>query len=179
MAFDFYFAGTQCVEADEMICKLNGNVLKSFVNDKKDIQKWFERKRNGWTGKLMIDNGAFTVYRQGGTLDIDKYIEWLNEYDEYIDYAVALDNIPGKWREGHTAEEVKASALKTWENYLYMTERVKSPQKLLPVFHMGEHFDNLERYLKCEGLEYMCISALKDITNKQREEWYSKCYSFI
>ena len=25
----------------------------------------------------------------------------------------------------------------------------------------------------------MCISALKDITNKQREEWYRKCYALI
>lgn len=179
MAFDFYFAGSQCDESTQLIRELNGNVLKSFVNDKKSIEMWFEYRRQGWHGKLMIDNGAFTFYRQGGSLDIDKYIAWLNENDEYIDYAVALDDIPGKWREGHTAEEVKVSAEKTWNNYLYMKEHTKSPQKLLPVFHMGEHFDNLKRYLECEDLEYMCISALKDITNKQREEWYSKCYSFI
>lgn len=179
MAFDFYFAGSQCKASDDTIVQLNANVLKSFVNDIKQLPKWFERKRNGWKGKLMIDNGAFTFYRKGGSLDIDKYIDWLNDNDEYIDYAVALDDIPGKWRQGHTAEEVKASALKTWQNYLYMKERVKSPQKLLPVFHMGEHFDNLERYLRCEDLNYMCISALKDITNSEREKWYSKCYDLI
>lgn len=179
MAFDFYFAGTQCQQADATIQELNANVLKSYVNDRKEILKWFERKKNGWKGKLMIDNGAFTFYRQGGSLDLDEYIRWLNENDEYIDYAVALDDIPGKWREGHTAEEVKASALKTWENYLYMIERVKSPKKLLPVFHMGEHFDNLVRYLERDDLEYMCISALKDITNAQREAWYTKCYALI
>ena len=63
MAFDFYFAGTQCDEADEVMVSLNANVLKSYVNDQKSIQKWFERKKNGWKGKLMIDNGAFTFHR--------------------------------------------------------------------------------------------------------------------
>ena len=179
MAFDFYFAGTQCKEADYLIRDLNANVLKSYVNDKTSIKEWFEYKKQGWTGKLMIDNGAFTFYRQGGSLDIDEYIQWLNDNDEYIDYAVALDDIPGTWQHGHTSEEVKISAEKTWQNYLYMRKRVKSPDKLLPVVHMGEHMDNLVRYLEYKDLKYLCISGLKNITNKQREEWYRKCFSYI
>ena len=179
MAFDFYFAGSTRPEYRELITKLNANVLKSYVNDQNEFKLWFQYKRDGWKGKLLIDNGAFTIYRKGGTLDIDEYIKWLNKYDEYIDYAVALDDIPGKWLEGHTAQQVKESVQKTWDNYLYMRKHCKSPQKLLPVFHMGENFDYLKKYLELDDLEYMCISARKDITNKQREDWYEKCFYII
>lgn len=179
MAFDFYFAGTQCEEANLLLKELNANVLKSYVNDKKEILKWFEYKRQGWKGKLMIDNGEFTFHRKGGSLDLDKYIEWLNDNDEYIDYCIALDSIPGKWGQPRTFEDVAVSAEKTWQNYLYMREKMKSPDKALPVFHMGESFKNLERFLQFKELKYMCLSGMKDLTNKQREEWYEKCFYTI
>lgn len=179
MAFDFYFAGTQCTEADDLIQKLNANVLKSYVNDKKEILKWFERKRNGWKGKLMIDNGEFTFHRKGGSLNIDEYIQWLNDNDECIDYAIALDKIPGRWGHVKTREEIAQAPEQTWNNYCYMYERVKSPKKLLPVFHQYDNFKWLEQILKSGMPEYICLSGNKELTNKQREDWYETCYSYI
>lgn len=183
MAFDFYFAGTQCKEATQTIFSLNANVLKSYIYEKKQILECFERKKNGWTGKLLIDNGAFTVHRQGGEINIDEYIQWLNDNDEYIDRAIALDNIPGKWGSKRTYEELKNSPAQTWENYLYMVDRCKSPQKLLPVFHQGEDFRYLEQMvnhkIKESYVEYICISGNKELTNKQREGWYAKCFEII
>lgn len=183
MAFDFYFAGSQCEEATRLMIDNNMNILKSYMNDKKKIRELFEEKDKGWKGKLLIDNGAFTIHRQGGSVDIDEYINWLNENDDHIDLAIALDSIPGKWGEKRTPEELKYSQDKTWENYLYMIERVKSPQKLLPVFHHCEDFYCLERFLnhKINGeyIKYMCISGNKQLTNKQREEFYKKCFAII
>lgn len=179
MAYDFYFAGTQCVEADDEICRLNGNVLKSYTNDQAAIKRWIERRKDGWTGKLMIDNGAFTVHRQGGAVDIDEYISWLNENDEYIDYAIALDSIPGVWGQKRTREMVIESADITYNNYLYMLDRVKSPHKLLPVYHQGEPFTYLEQFLAFDDLEYMCISGSKDVSAKERDPWFAKCFDVI
>lgn len=183
MAFDFYFAGSQCEEATQLMIDHNMNILKSYVNDKKKILELFEKKDQGWKGKLLIDNGAFTIHRKGGSVDIDEYISWLNDNDDHIDLAIALDSIPGKWGEKRTPEELKYSQDKTWENYLYMLERCKSPNKLLPVFHHGESFYCLERFLnhKIDGhpIEYMCISGNKQLTNKQREEFYKKCFAII
>lgn len=179
MAFDFYFAGTQAPETDILLKDLNCNILKSYVNDKKSIEKWFEYKRNGWKGKLLIDNGAFTVHRKGGSVNIDDYIKWLNDNIDLFDYAIALDDIPGKWGERKTTEEVALSPQKTFENYLYMVEHVIKPNKLLPVFHMGESFEWLEKYLKLPDLKYICISGNKELTNAQREEWYEKCFYVI
>ena len=127
----------------------------------------------------MIDNGEFTFHRHGGSLDIDKYINWINENDEYIDYAIALDKIPGVWGVARTLEDYVEASEKTWQNYLYMKERVKNHKKLLPVFHMGENFEYLKRYLALPDLDYICISGFKDLTNKQREQWYEKCFDVI
>ena len=183
MAFDFYFAGSQCQETTDLIKDLDANVLKSFYNDMSDILKWFEYKKQGWKGKLLIDNGAFTVHRQGGEIKIDSYIEWLNSNDSMIDYAIALDHIPGKWGERKTEEQVKQAPIKTWENYLYMIDRCKSPQKLLPVFHQGEDYKYLkqivEHKINDKFVQYICISGNKELTNKQREDFYLHCFDVI
>lgn len=181
MAFDFYFAGSQCEEANQVMITLGANVLKSYVNDRKSIQEWFKHKQEGWKGKLLIDNGAFTLHRKGGTLDIDSYIDWLNSNIDLIDYAIALDDIPGRWGEIKTLEQIQNSPINTWNNYLYMIERVTQPQKLLPVFHMGESFTYLENMVNSDKLlsNYICISGNKELTNKQREEWYLKCFNII
>ena len=179
MAFDFYFAGTQCEEANQLMRELNANVLKSYVNDKKEILKWFEWKRQGWKGKLMIDNGEFTFHRKGGSLDIDEYIKWLNDNDEYIDYAIALDKIPGRWGHVKSQEEILKAPEQTWDNYCYMYDRVKSPKKLLPVFHQYDDFKWLIKILESGKPEYICLSGNKELTNAQREYWYDMCYSYI
>lgn len=181
MSFDFYFAGTQCKETEDLIVQLNANSLKSYVNDRKELLRWYGYKQRGWKGKLMLDNGAFTYHRKGGVINIDSYISYINDNIEYLDYAIALDDIPGKWGEIKTLEQVTASPINTWNNYLYMIERVKQPEKLLPVFHMGENFIYLEKMVNSENLlsDYICISGNKELTNKQREDWYSKCFSII
>lgn len=188
MAFDFYFAGSQAVETENLIVELNANVLKSFVNDIRELPRWFEYKKQGWKGKLLIDSGAFSIHRntaranskqfQGKSI-IDAYIDWLNENDEYIDYAIELDHIPGEWGKIKTIEQFKEAPIVSWNNYLYMYDRLKSPKKLMPVFHQGEDFKHLENILNSLLPEYICISGNKELTNSQRESWYEQCYYII
>lgn len=179
MAFDFYFAGATTERIRNWLVKLNANVLKSYYTDQSMIMKFFEYKKNGWKGKLMIDNGEFSFHRHGGSIDIDEYIDWLNKYDEYIDYAIAVDSIPGKWRHPKTLHDYSVSTQKTWDNYQYMIKKVKSPHKLLPVFHQGDNFDQLIKFLSIPDLKYMCIAGSKDLTNADREEFYRKCFYII
>lgn len=179
MAFDFYFAGATTDRIRNCLVKLNANVLKSYLTDKSVINRFFDYKKRGWKGKLMIDNGEFTIHRQGGTINIDEYIDWLNKNDEYIDYAIAVDSIPGKWGVERTKEEVDKSAQKTWENYVYMKMRVKSPQKLLPVFHQGENLKFLRRFLEIPDIEYICLSGSKDKSVQMKENFYAKCFELI
>jgi len=183
MAFDFYFAGSQCEETTNLLYELNANVLKSYVNDMKEINEWFKRKQSGWTGKLLIDSGAFTAHRKDTVLDIDKYIKWLNDNDSTIDYAIELDHIPGKWGEIKTFKDAEIGAEESWNNYLYMIERCISPTKILPVFHQGENLTYLKRIvdyqINSQYIPYICISGNKELTSSQREDWYAQCYSVI
>ena len=179
MAFDFYFAGATTERIRNYLIGLNANVLKSYYMDKSVIEKFFDAKKNGWRGKLMIDNDEFSFHRHGGSIDIDEYIAWINKNDEYIDYAIAVDSIPGKWRQPRTLYDFKLSAQKTWDNYIYMLDKVKSPQKLLPVFHQGDGFDALRRFLMLPDLKYICVAGSKDLTNADREVFYEKCFDII
>jgi len=183
VAFDFYFAGSQCEETTNLLKELNANVLKSYVNDMNEILKWFEYKKQGWTGKLLIDSGAFTAHRKETVLDIDKYIKWLNDNDNVIDYAIELDHIPGRWGQVKTFEHTEIGAKESWNNYLYMTEHCISPLKILPVFHQGENLKYLKRIVNYKindtFVPYICISGNKELTSKQREDWYAQCYNII
>lgn len=184
MAFDFYFAGTQHIQTLDLQLELNTNQLKSYVNDLETIKYLAKRKRDGtWKGKLMIDSGAFTLFKQGGSVWVDEYIQFLNSYDDVIDYCIQLDSIPGKWGGTPTAEDVKNSTIKTFENYEYMITKLNSPDKLLPVFHQHEDFSFLRKYLDFEyngkKIGYMCISGDKQKASKFRKDWYTKVFSII
>lgn len=178
MGFDFYFAGEAAKELTQLMIQENANLLRSYMTERKAIEKLCEEKRNGWKGKLLVDNGAFTIHRKGGNVDIDEYINFINTHDE-ADYFIALDHIPGKWGTPRTPEEVAEAPIHTWENYLYMVDKVNKPEKLLPVFHQGENLKYLDQILKYPKVEYICISGNKELTNKQRESWYEECYDRI
>ena len=79
----------------------------------------------------------------------------------------------------HSYSDTIKSAQKTYENYIYMLSKIKSKDKLLPVFHMGESFECLQKFLQLKDLKYMCISAKKDYTPKQRQNWYDLCFNYI
>ncbi len=174
--FDYYFAG--CCPVEPLI-ENDCNILRSYLNDKKDIQTFFEARKNGWKGKMMIDNGAFSVHRKNGLkIDIDEYIDWINANHENFDYCVALDEIPGEWGKPRTAEQIKRAVEVTRENYLYMVERVVCPEKLLPVVHMADGIEVLRKTLELP-VKYICISGSKDVPASQRSAWYRQCFDII
>lgn len=179
MAFEYYFAGATTRRLESVLVKLGANILKSYYVDRSILLRWFKYKRQGWTGKLCIDNGEFSMHRSGGTINIDDYIWYLNDNDEYIDHAIALDKIPGTWGTIHTREEIDEASDITYKNFLYMREHCKSPDKLLPVYHQEERLDALERILSIDDLKYICISARKDKTPEIRKMFYDDCFNVI
>lgn len=184
MAFDFYFAGSQSPETEQLMRTINSNILRSYLNDRRSIDTLISYKKDGsWTGKLLIDSGAFTAHRKDVDINVDNYIEFLNNNHRYINYAIQLDHIPGKWGRPKTVEEIKEAPIKTWDNYLYMRSRLVRPEMLLPVFHMYEDFSYLEQILSFKDngkpIEYMCISGSKEVTGQQRKDWYSKVFNVI
>lgn len=180
MAIDFYFAGTQNKKCYELIESLNANVLKSYANDKKDLEYWYERRKAGWQGKLLVDSGAFSVHKSGAHVDVEAYIEYLNTYEEYITFYIQLDHIPGVWGQPRTPEMTLESCNKSWENFQYMYSKLKNPKKLCPVYHMGESLEALDRIIDSDyEFECICISCSKDIQSNQHFDWYNKCIEKI
>lgn len=180
MAIDFYFAGNQHIECINLLRDLNANVLKSYANDKKELDIWFENRKKGWTGNLFVDSGAFSVHKSGAHVDVDKYIEYLNTYEEFITLYIQLDHIPGVWGQPRTTEMTIESCDKSWENFEYMYARLKNPKKLCPVYHMGEPMYALERIIDSDyEFNCLCISCSKDIQSNQHFDWYEKCIEKI
>ncbi len=98
--------------------------------------------------KIMLDSGAHSVWSKGVSIDLDAYIEFCKQREDIV-YYVNLDVIPTK--EISVAQSAQAS----WNNYKRMI--VKLPlEKVMPVFHEGEDFKWLHKYLNgkaaCVGL---------------------------
>ena len=63
------------------------------------------------------------------------------------------------------ALDVIGDAKSSWENYIYMRERIKIPDKLLYTFHYGEETEYLEnaiRYFKENKIPYIMSTAVKE-----------------
>ncbi len=79
---------------------------------------------------FCFDNGAFTVWKQGGQLDIPGYIAWCDEWHRHpgFDWALIPDVITG-------TEQDNDALLKDWPSHI----------EGVPVWHMHESIDRLVR----------------------------------
>ena len=187
MAFNLYFAGSQCKEADELMVKLNCNRLFSQENDRKNISNWQNYKhsrRTQYKGNIFIDSGAFSVHTKGIELDVDEYINYINSIDDDIHIFAQVDKIPGEFGKEKTKEQILEAPKLSWDNYLYMKEKVVSRDKLLPIFHQGEDFKwlhNMLEYTHEDGshIAYIGISPANDKSSKEKEIFIHKCFNII
>ena len=187
MAFNLYFAGSQCKEADELMVKLNCNRLFSQENDRKNISNWQNYKhsrRTQYKGNIFIDSGAFSVHTKGIELDVDEYINYINSIDDDIHIFAQVDKIPGEFGKEKTKEQILEAPKLSWDNYLYMKEKVVSRDKLLPIFHQGEDFKwlhNMLEYTHEDGshIDYIGISPANDKSSKEKEIFIHKCFNII
>ena len=171
--FNLYFAGSYS-PAEDLLRKLNCRRLFSQFNDRSGVKKWIE----DWdkTGKrhiIFIDSGAYTARTKGVEIDLDKYIEYLNENKGRFEVIAPLDVIPNESKESQLDAPEKS-----WKNYLIMKERVIDSDKVIPAFHMGEDFKYLQQILD-SNTEYMAMGGMAGRTAKARIHWYEKCFRII
>lgn len=79
---------------------------------------------------FVFDNGAFTVWKQGGQLDVPRYVEWCDQWHRHpgFDWALIPDVIEGN--------EVENDALLAdWPRHI----------RGVPVWHLHESIDRLVR----------------------------------
>ncbi|MTZ12817.1 hypothetical protein GNE00_03620 [Pseudomonas sp. JL972] len=79
---------------------------------------------------FVFDNGAFTVWRQGGLLDVDRYTRWVDDWHRHpgFDWALIPDVIDGD-------EAANDHLLEQWPRHL----------PGVPVWHLHESLERLQR----------------------------------
>ena len=81
---------------------------------------------------FIFDNSAFTVWKQGGQLDIVGYTKWVEEWHRHpsLDWALIPDSIEGK-------EDDNDALIRDWPAHL--------KRKGVPVWHLHESLERLDR----------------------------------
>lgn len=196
----YVFSGSLTNEMHDMLLNMPEfeplNILITQL-DRSAITKAIEWKHDGFCGWLFIDSGAFSIHTGNAKLPgwksstpptfrdwEDAYIEYLNSIDDDIDVFAQLDTIPGKFQQPKTPEDYEESAKKSWDNYLYMRSKVKSPDKCMPVFHYGESFDVLKNMLEWRDetnkpLGYVGISPANDVNQSAKDQYLSEVAKVI
>lgn len=183
--FDLYFAGSQNKLAEEFLRKNGNNRLASQLLDRIVIRGWIDSRQEGNAkGNLFIDSGAFSAHTRGAEVNVDEYIEFINSIDDDVHIFAQVDKIPGVFRQPKTREQLLEAPALSWKNYLYMRDKVKSPEKLLPIFHQGEEYTwltNMLEWTDDEGnhIPYIGISPANDQPVKEKEKFIDKCFKII
>lgn len=181
------FSGSLTDEMHDMLLKMPEfeplDILVSQI-DRSAIKKAIVWKREGFCRWLFIDSGAFSIHTGNAHTTVDEYIEFLNSIDDDIDVFAQLDTIPGKFKQPKSKEDYIESAKKSWDNYLYMKSRLKSPGKLMPVFHFGEDFSalvNMLEYIDEDGkhLDYIGISPANDVDQQSKNLYLQEVTDII
>ena len=155
---NFYFTSVTNDDYLDFLQKNNCcNILISYLEQKK-IETLISK--NIPNISLFVDSGAFSAYTRGKKVDIDKYIEFLNTYHTNFDLYASLDVIPNY----DSLDSVRQSSIDTFNNFLYMRERLVDKNKLLITFHLGEDYSMLKQILNFEDeygkITYMALGGL-------------------
>lgn len=152
--------------------------------DRSSIRQMIEWKREGFIRWLFIDSGAFSVHTGKAKTTVEEYTEFLNSIDDDFDVCAQLDTIPGKLGQPKKPEDYVISAEKSWENFIQMRKMVKSPNKVMPVFHFGEDIKYLKRMLefkdeKGNPIQYIGLSPANDASIEDRSIYLRDMFNYI
>lgn len=176
------------ISAADVKKELNYCQLFAWNLERKALLEWVEylTKHPECTCKLVVDSGAYSMWSRGKEFNIDEYISFLNDYNvlDVAWWAAEADVIPGKMGVDPTDEERLQAPEKSWNNYLYMIDRVKYPKKIVPIFHQGEDFFHLRRMLEYKlkdgtHIPYIGISPRNDVHVNEKAKWYEQVWKII
>lgn len=167
--------------------------LFSANHEKRLIHQAIEYRKNNPKSnfKIMVDSGAFSFYqkfkKEGKPIpkkEFDKYvndyINYLNTYGKEFFCFAGVDSIPDP------ANVDDNCGKDTWENYLYMYNKLNPEIKdnLVPVFHYQEDFKwlkNMLEYRHKDGspVSYIGIAAAVARNQTERMQWLLNCMRII
>lgn len=175
----YYFSGASY---QDIKIEMNVDQLFSQYHERRLVEKLIDYKKEHpeHTGKIMLDSGSFTAYTKGVELDIDDYLKFLDQVGDYLEVFVAVDDVPDPSNMDY------GKAQTTWDNYIYMWERLRPElqDKLMPVFHYGEDFTWLKKYLEHrhpngKRIPYLGLAISLEGTRPVRIKWARECMKYI
>ena len=130
---DLYLVGPEKENIMEVVTgEVKANMLFNYLEGKKATDKYKEKIK---PKKLFIDSGAFSAWTRGKQIDVDEYINWINERADFIDLYGQIDVIPGDRVKGHT--QPLGGGKSNVKNYLYMR-----PDEKLMVYYIPSMLAN-------------------------------------
>lgn len=107
--------------------------------------------------KVIIDNGAFTLWRKGGNIDWNKYYAWVNKIINKIEFYFIPDVIDGTEEENDAliADYFKMGGIKG-----------------VPIWHVNESLERLERLV--DYFDYIAIGSAGEFAQLGTPQWESK-----
>lgn len=186
----FFFSGSLVNEMVDYLVKFMElgkfepiDVLVSQL-DRAGVKAMLKHAERGIIKSMFIDSGAYSEHSQGIKIDVDEYIEYVNGLDDKISAIAQVDHIPGVFKQAKKPEDYEESARLSWDNFLYMYPKLKSPEKLIAVFHQGESFDHLRNMLEWRDpngnpLHYIGISPSNDRSVADKDIYLRDVYDFI
>lgn len=151
-------------------------VSYAFIKDPDRLLKLLD----GYTPKsFTLDSGAFSVWANGKTIDIEAYTAFAKEFRHKLSSNVELnivnlDVLPGKFGEMPTNEQREESAIKGWENMLQLE---KEGLKVIHVYHQHEDLKWLDKMR--QHSDYIGISPANDCSMAQKLRFMDSTYAMI
>lgn len=147
-----HYHGTPCGGPREQVAKfLRGrHALIPFVRSE-DIATAADECQS-----FCIDNGAFTAWKQGIAIDWREYYEFCDHWHRHpsFDWAIIPDVIDG-------TEDENDALLDQWPSHI----------EGVPVWHMGESFERLQRLVKWPR---MAIGSSGDYAKVGDDKWWHR-----
>lgn len=188
MGFNIFFAGGHTKASNKFIFDHGGNRLFTQMMEKSTANAWMdyrkEEPKEPGVNKLFVDSSAYTAHTKGIEIDIDEYIKYLNDNQGEFQIIAELDKIPGVFHKPKTRQQLLDAPKISWENYLYMRERVIDYDNILPIFHQGEDWKWLETMLETtfendRHIQYIGISPANDLRTNQKSVWMEQVFRRI
>ncbi len=106
---------------------------------------------------VIIDNGAFTIWRKGGEADWNKYYAWMQPFKYNIEFFFIPDVIDG------TEEE---------NDYLIADYFKRGETRGVPIWHINESFERLERLMG--SFDYIAIGSAGEFAQLGTPQWFNQ-----
>lgn len=132
-----------------------------------------ERLRPPHKLHLFLDSGAFATWIRGTAISLDDYIAYIKANRQHIAAYVTMDVMPGSPDTPPRPAQVEESAAQSYANHCKMKAEGLSP---IPVFHRGEDFKWLHRYLD-DGDPYIGLSPLWRAATSIVQPWLDRVFT--